>query len=107
MNNVTELIKDVPIPRMVRVRQAYDRACIPAGEIAAEMQKQLSRPRIADKIKPGMRIAITCGSRGINHYAVMVKTMADFVKSRGAEPFIAAAMGSHGGATEDGQRQIL
>lgn len=107
MEIVTDLIKNVPLPKMVRIRQNYDRTCIPEAEVASTLLQQLSRPQLADKIHPGMRIAITCGSRGIHHYALMTKTMVDFVKARGAEPFIVAAMGSHGGATEAGQRQIL
>ena len=55
----------------------------------------------------GQKIAITCGSRGITHYAVMARAMVDFVKSKGAEPYIVASMGSHGGATAEGQLQIL
>lgn len=107
METVTDLIKNTPIPKMVRIRQKYDRSCIPLEEIPEKLREQLSRPPLLEKILPGMRIAITCGSRGINHYAVMVRTMVDFVKECGAEPFIVAAMGSHGGATESGQRQIL
>ena len=54
-----------------------------------------------------MRIAITAGSRGIANVALTTKCIADFVKSRGAHPFIVPAMGSHGGATAEGQRAIL
>lgn len=58
-------------------------------------------------MKPGMRIAITAGSRGIANVALTTKCIADFVRSRGAHPFIVPAMGSHGGATAEGQRAIL
>ncbi len=51
-----------------------------------------------------MRIAITAGSRGIANVALVTKTIADYVKSRGAEPFVVPAMGSHGGATAEGQK---
>jgi hypothetical protein len=54
-----------------------------------------------------MRIAITCGSRGVANIAVITKALADFVKSRGAFPFIVPAMGSHGGATAEGQRALI
>ncbi len=107
MKTITNLIKDVPIPKMVRVRELYDSTNIPEGKIAATVTSELSREVIAEKIQPGMKIAITCGSRGINHYAIMTKAIVDFVKSRGAEPFIVVAMGSHGGATAEGQSQIL
>lgn len=105
MKTVTNLIQNVPVPKVVRVRQMFDRTCIPDGEIPGVLLGQLQK--LAQYIRPGMRIAITCGSRGIHAYALMVRTMVDFVKERGAQPFIVAAMGSHGGATSEGQRQIL
>ena len=90
---------------MVRVRQNFDRTCIPDEQIPAVLLGELQK--LAADIRPGMKIAITCGSRGIHCYALMTKTIVDFIKGRGAEPFIVAAMGSHGGATSEGQRQIL
>lgn len=105
MKTVTDLIKHTPIPRMIRVRQNFDRTCIPDKQIPAVLLNALQK--FAANIRPGMKIAITCGSRGIHCYALMTKTIVDFVKGRGAEPFIVAAMGSHGGATSEGQRQIL
>ena len=105
MKTVTKLIEQVPIPRVVRVRQKFDRSCIPDAEIPAVMRRELEK--LGSQIQPGMRIAITCGSRGIHCYRQMVKTMVEFVKERGAAPFLVAAMGSHGGATAKGQRQIL
>lgn len=105
MKTVTKLIEQVPIPRVVRVRQKFDRSCIPDAEIPAVMRRELEK--LGGQIQPGMRIAITCGSRGIHCYRQMVKTMVEFVKERGAAPFLVAAMGSHGGATAKGQRQIL
>ena len=107
MKTITNLIKDVPIPRMVKIRQNFDRTCIPESEIPGVIRRELGREALAGQIKPGMKIAITCGSRGINHYALMTRTIVDFLKEQGAEPFIVAAMGSHGGATAEGQLQIL
>jgi hypothetical protein len=107
METITDLIKDVPVPRMVRVRQNFDKTHIPVEELAATVTRELDREEIGGKIQPGQRIAITCGSRGINHNAIMARAIVDFVKSKGAQPFIVAAMGSHGGATSQGQRQIL
>ena len=99
METITDLIKNQPIPKMVRIRQNFDRTCIPVEEIASTVQKELDRKDLGGKIKPGMKIAITCGSRGMTNNALMARAMVDFVKSKGAEPYIVAAMGSHGGAT--------
>ena len=107
METITNLIKDTPIPKMVKVRQNFDKTCIPESDIPGVVTRELDRPEIGGKIQPGQKIAITCGSRGINHNAVMARAIVDFVKSKGAEPYIVAAMGSHGGATAEGQLQIL
>ena len=107
METITNLIKDTPIPKMVKVRQNFDKTCIPESDIPGIITRELDRPEIGGKIQPGQKIAITCGSRGINHNAVMARAIVDFVKSKGAEPYIVAAMGSHGGATAEGQLQIL
>ena len=107
METITNLIKDTPIPKMVKVRQNFDNTCIPESDIPGIITRELDRPEIGGKIQPGQKIAITCGSRGINHNAVMARAIVDFVKSKGAEPYIVAAMGSHGGATAEGQLQIL
>lgn len=107
METITDLIKNQPIPKMVRIRQNFDRTHIPVEDIASTVQKELDREDLGGKIKPGMKIAITCGSRGMTNNALMARAMVDFVKSKGAEPYIVAAMGSHGGATAEGQTQIL
>lgn len=107
MKVVTDLIKGTPLPRMVKVRQSFDDRCVPDDKIRDVIWEELSRDVIASQIKPGMSIAITCGSRGIYHVAEMAKAIVDFVKERGATPFISATMGSHGGATDEGQLQIL
>lgn len=59
------------------------------------------------RVKPGMRVAITAGSRGIRNVDEITRSIAAFVKSRGAIPFIVPAMGSHGGATAEGQTELL
>lgn len=107
METITDLIKGTPIPRMVKVREKFDETCIPVDEIPNVIRKELDREDLGGRIQPGMKIALACGSRGINHNALMVKTIVDFIKSKGAEPFITASMGSHGGATAEGQTQIL
>lgn len=58
-------------------------------------------------IQPGMEIAITVGSRGIRNVAVITKAIVDFVKAKGARPFIVPTMGSHGGAAAAGQLEVL
>ena len=107
MDTITNLIKNVPIPKMVKVRQKFDDSHITAEEIPGIVMRELDREELGGKIKPGQRIAITCGSRGIHNYPIFVKAIIEYVRSKGAEPFIVAAMGSHGGATSKGQLEVL
>jgi hypothetical protein len=62
---------------------------------------------LAGSVAPGARIAVTAGSRGIHDLVVVVRAAVDWLRSVGAEPFVVPAMGSHGGATAEGQREML
>jgi len=57
--------------------------------------------------KQGERVAVACGSRGINNLDKIVKRVIDNLKAIGVHPFIIPAMGSHGGATAQGQIEVL
>jgi hypothetical protein len=91
-------------PKMFRIRQRFDDTRIEDIErtVAAELGK-LS----LTSVKPGQRVAITGGSRGIANIADILKSVVEFFKSAGAKPFIFPAMGSHGGATAEGQIEML
>lgn len=107
MSVITDLLSGVEIPEMVTIKQKFDSTHIPSADIPGVVFEQLGRTEIGGKIKPGMEIAITVGSRGIANIPLIIRSAADFVKSRGAVPFIVPAMGSHGGATAEGQRQVI
>src|SRR5665648_619864 len=77
------------------------------NNIPEVVSKEFSRIQLDQKIKPGMKIAITAGSRGIDNIQVILKAIIEEVKKRNASPFIVTAMGSHGGATAEGQKEIL
>lgn len=104
---VADLVSGQKLPKMFRIRQKFPRKRILPEEIPAVIEKLLNEEKFAVQIKPGMRIAITAGSRGIANVALITKCIADFVKMMGAEPFVVPAMGSHGGATAEGQTAIL
>ena len=103
--NVNALLRDIPLPKMYKVRQVFDTARI--EDVAGELKKQLNRPEILSAVKPGMRIAVTAGSRGIDNIVLILRETVSFLQERGALPFIIPAMGSHGGATAEGQTAIL
>jgi hypothetical protein len=109
MNNhvIKQLCAEVQLPRMIKVRQIFDRDHIEPEKIPQEVFSRMSRPELGDYIQPGKRIAITCGSRGVANVAIITKAIADFVKSKGAYPFVIPAMGSHGGASAEGQRALI
>ena len=100
-------LKDTFIPKFFKVKQKFPRPRIDPSALPKIIFDLLSQPKFAVRVKPGMRIAITAGSRGIANSNITTKAIADWVKSRDAKPFIVPAMGSHGGATAEGQAQVL
>ncbi len=104
---VTRLLADTPIPRMFHARQDFPRDVIPADEIPGVIYEQMGQEQFSSLIKPGMTIAVTAGSRGIRNVDIITKAIVDFVQEKGAHPFIVPAMGSHGGATAEGQLEVL
>ena len=104
---VADMIKDVKVPKMFKTKQKFPRPRIESKDIPGIIFELLSEEKFSSQIKPGMRIAITAGSRGIANSDLTTKTIADFVKSRGGKPFVVPAMGSHGGATAEGQKELL
>lgn len=104
---VSALLAPIEIPKMFRARQVFPRDTIDPEDIPAVVEAQIAQPLFSDKIKSGMSIAITAGSRGIANVDVITKAVVDAVKRRGANPFIVPAMGSHGGATAEGQLEVL
>ncbi|MEM2370742.1 MAG: lactate racemase domain-containing protein [Candidatus Bathyarchaeia archaeon] len=93
------------IPKMVRVRQKIYAPKI--DDHISALRKELNKAGLREKIKPGAKIAIAVGSRGISHIAEIVSTIVDEVRDAGGEPFIVPSMGSHGGATPEGQVAVL
>lgn len=105
MGNIHDLLKDIPIPRMVPVRQKFDGSHL--TDIPAVMAEEFAREAVREKIKPGMRIAVTAGSRGIDNLALIIRETVSFLKEMGAEPFVIPAMGSHGGSSAEGQLDVI
>jgi hypothetical protein len=92
-------------PRLLMVRQKFPDRRIP--DVAAEVRKQLSDSGFASRLKPGARVAIGVGSRGIHNIATIVRNVVGFWKDAGMQPFIFPAMGSHGAASAQGQADVL
>ena len=76
-------------------------------DIPGEVTRQLSRAGFGSALRPGSRIAIGVGSRGIRNIDLIVHSAVAFWKDRGMQPFLFPAMGSHGAATAEGQKSVL
>jgi hypothetical protein len=96
---------DIPLPRMIHVRQKF--ATPRLSSVTQAIADQFKRAEVRAKVQPGMTVAVGCGSRGIANIAEAVKQTVAELKALGAKPFVFPAMGSHGGATAEGQREVL
>ena len=92
-------------PKWIKVYQKLDGNRV--ENPPESLQKQLISIQEKVSIEKGQRIAVTVGSRSISNLVDITKTVIDFLKSKGAHPFLVPAMGSHGGATGRGQKKIL
>ncbi|MBW2308122.1 MAG: DUF2088 domain-containing protein [Deltaproteobacteria bacterium] len=92
-------------PKIVKIRQQLDNTLV--GDIDSVIRSELNGANISSRIKPGSRVAITAGSRGITDIVSVLASITRRVKEIGASPFIVPAMGSHGGATAEGQEEVL
>ena len=104
---VSRLLKDVPLPKMFHAEQTFPDTHIDREDIEKAIFDEINRSKMGERILPGKQIAITAGSRGIRNVDEITRSVVAYVRSRGAVPFIVPAMGSHGGATAEGQREML
>lgn len=100
-----QIVEKAPLPRMALVRQVFPAPKI--TDVPAAVRAAVDSCEGAKRIRPGMSVALTVGSRGIDKLREMTREIVASLKERGAVPFIVPAMGSHGGATAEGQEQIL
>jgi len=93
------------LPAMARVRQQLPTEHI--ERVADDVRDKLIAWGIGSRVRPGDRVAITAGSRGIGAIVELLSGIAEAVTTCGGRPFIVPAMGSHGGATAEVQAEIL
>ncbi len=92
-------------PRMIPIRQIFDRTRI--EDVETELASRINASGALSRVRPGMRVAVTAGSRGVNRIPRILKTVIGLLREAGARPFIIPAMGSHGGGTAQGQVEML
>lgn len=105
MDIIKEILKDIPIPKMVKVKQKFSAPRL--EDVGAEVRKTLNETNVLTKISEGDSVAIAVGSRGLAELPVLVRETVREIKRAGGQPFIVPAMGSHGGATDEGQIDVL
>ncbi len=93
------------LPSMYRIRQKLNPPVV--TDVAAAVRAEIAALNLGARLKPGARVAVTGGSRGVVNIAPILKTICECLTALGAKPFIVPAMGSHGGATAEGQLKVL
>ena len=93
------------LPHMVTLTQTFENT--PLEDPAQYLKDKLAAINLSSRIKPEQTVAITAGSRGVTDMALAIRTLVAEIKKIGAHPFIFPSMGSHGGATDEGQADIL
>ncbi len=92
-------------PPLARVRQSIPQPRI--EDVPGTVRRLIRSSKLAERVPRGGSIAVGIGSRGVSGIALIAKTTVDTLREMGYQPFIVAAMGSHGGATSAGQRELL
>lgn len=105
MGIIQELLQDIPLPKMAKVKQEFNAEQI--DNLESALQQELEKDYIRQQVKPGMEIAVAVGSRGMDRLVELTAVTIKFLQNLGAKPFIVPCMGSHGGATAEGQKEVL
>ncbi|ACV63219.1 conserved hypothetical protein [Desulfofarcimen acetoxidans DSM 771] len=95
----------INFPQMITIKQNLPRQGL--DDVRNEVRRILAESRLEQKLRPGAKVAITAGSRGIANIALIIRETVDYLKRLNTKPFVLAAMGSHGGGTIQGQLKVL
>ena len=96
---------EIELPALLPVRQRLWSKRV--ANLEAEVEGLVRRSRLAARIKPGFTVAVAAGSRGVANIDRIVASVTATVRALGGQPFVVPAMGSHGGGTAEGQREVL
>jgi len=105
MKIVEQLLEDIRVPRMIKVHQKFHAPEL--DDVVSAVHQTIKEENVLSRIMKGDRVAIAVGSRGVADIPILVREVVHAVKSIGGQPFIVPAMGSHGGATAEGQKDVL
>ncbi len=104
-SSVAALLADIPLPRLFPASQRFDRSRI--DNMETEVTRCLRASGCLARLEKGRTVAVTAGSRGITDLPLAIRAVVRAVREAGGEPFVVPAMGSHGGATAEGQEKLL
>jgi hypothetical protein len=104
MSVISDLLKNVAVPDVYPVRQRFPDDSL--GDIPAAVAAALENSGLAGSVRGG-EIAIGVGSRGVANIATVARAVVSWFRDKGAAPFVVPCMGSHGGATAEGQIKVL
>ncbi|MRH45133.1 DUF2088 domain-containing protein [Aquibacillus halophilus] len=105
MGIIQELLKDIPVPKMAKVKQEFDDSQV--DNLGDVLRAGLDKEQIKKTVRPGMEIAVAVGSRGLDRLVETTAVTVKYLQDLGAKPFIVPCMGSHGGASDEGQKAVL
>src|SRR5690242_5919824 len=95
----------IPLPKLIEIAQTYPASA--SLNIHSILAEQFHKEGLSNRLSPGIRVAVGVGSRGIANLMEIVQAALDLLTAAGARPFVVPAMGSHGGATPEGQAKVL
>lgn len=98
---------DVPLPEVWTIEQQFQTPGLSQAQIEAGVRQAVEALGQDPRLHSGARVAVGVGSRGLDNLVSIVHAVVGELKQRGCAPFIVPAMGSHGGATADGQTELL
>ncbi|MGI6575801.1 MAG: lactate racemase domain-containing protein [bacterium] len=96
---------EAKIPRVLPVKQKFPSESV--EDVEKAIAAELAKDEIVAHLKPGLKVALAVGSRGIGRLDEIVRAVVSELKQRGMEVFIVPSMGSHGGARAEGQEELL
>ncbi|GGC83852.1 hypothetical protein GCM10007216_13090 [Thalassobacillus devorans] len=105
MDIIKEILHDIPVPKMVKVKQHFQTSEL--VDVAGEVRKTIKESYVMERVSEGDSVAIAVGSRGVADIPTLTRETVKAIKEVGGNPFIVPAMGSHGGATDEGQVDVL
>jgi len=103
---VLDACGETEIPPLGTIEQLWSTDPIPKERLADRAGEAVADLAIED-IPAGGEVALGVGSRGINGIGTITRGVVEALEDQGFEPFVFPAMGSHGGATAEGQREML